>query len=233
MAKSSKLGPVDRVDAGSVSTDKPCPICRGAGRIKLPIYDTEFTVTAFDDDSSLMPELTERERSYSCPECNGKPTYQRPLGEKYSVVRVSNILRNDIKDPRYIESVESQIAHRIARVMVERGLIIFTQQKGPVYNRNDVSVMEGVAGIVWPQGEVFDRVITEESPEVTQRGGRTVIVNPTPQAIDTITKAAQEPPQSWTTPGGKRTPVLKKRLTAPKQERDLILFEEPPDDEGQ
>lgn len=92
---------------------RQCFICRGEGRIRLPIY-RPLSVTRIDD---IEPIIDDAYREYACPECGDLV----PL-ERIAIIRTETFM--DIRAPRECEKMAAEdAAHRMVARLMNNGFI--------------------------------------------------------------------------------------------------------------
>jgi hypothetical protein len=121
---------------------KTCPICRGGGHVRLPVYRD---VSAFVSKDILMgaTSVEEAYRTYPCPECRG----QQAAEERVHVIYAEEVIRNG---SMYTDDIRNHVAHGLAhasaRKMLADGLIEIREEK-----RGDDLVFLSRIGVVSPR----------------------------------------------------------------------------------
>jgi hypothetical protein len=105
-----------------------CEICRGAGRVRLPVYRS-LTVAHFDANAASDFDTREASREYPCPECGDSVS----LG-KIHAGKSETFASSQIEDPQYLDRVRGGLARALADQLLEKGFIRF--QRGPIDDRN-------------------------------------------------------------------------------------------------
>lgn len=205
----------------------PCDICGGSRTIVLPTRGMGVAA-----DFSPGPMLATMEdvttptgdsRRYPCPECTKPPTPPEAR-ERYSIVHVNKVVNARLKDNvPYMESMRGNVAALIGRTLLDRGLVSITQYKAPpMMGEFDNVVIQGIVGVVHPDGEEVDRVIQDLDPKLRPERSRD---GPDPRMMfgsqpEPREKLRTRRPAPWDKPEGPRTA------------RELIFEDEDPDAQG-
>lgn len=99
---------------------RDCEICRGSGRVRLPIY-RRATMTAFGAGPIAAAEIS---RDYPCPECSDTVAL-----DQLAVLQQHAFMDARINEPGYIDAAKRQAAHGLVAGLIERGFIRF--ERGP------------------------------------------------------------------------------------------------------
>lgn len=205
----------------------PCDVCRGERTIVLALHGG-LAVADFDpgaspnDDYKLITPNGEMRR-YPCPECTKPPTPPE-VWDRYSIVHVNKVVNARLKNNvPYMESMRGNVAALIGRTLLDRGLVSITQHKAPpMMGEFDNVVIQGIVGVVHPDGEEVDRVIQDIDPKLRPERSRD---GPDPRMMfgsqpEPREKLRTRRPAPWDKPEGPRTA------------RELIFEDEDPDAQG-
>lgn len=102
-----------RQGSDDVMTKADCPVCRGAGTIRLPLYRGIAVVEPTDTG------LAEANRTYPCPECADTIPHERLHIIRYTTRADARLATT----PYYITAIQSNMARGIAHRLLEAGLI--------------------------------------------------------------------------------------------------------------
>lgn len=213
----------------------PCDVCRGERTVTLALHGG-LAVSDFDpgasinDDYKLVTPNGETRR-YPCPECTKPPMPPDPrLG--YSIIRVNKLVNEKLaNNVPYMESTRGNVCALIGRTLMSNGLVALTQYKAPPSSGSfDNFIVEGVVGVVHPEGAEADRMIQDLDPntyfgERMYQDGRPASSGRRPTDVRKLMSV--EAP--WNAP---RTVAVKPNRL-PRNNRELIFDDEgPPDEEG-
>lgn len=122
-----------------------CPVCRGSGRIRLPLY--RDIVPSFQYRHDIPASIEESSREYPCPECDADSA---PF-ERVQTIAESHDVVTDVM-PQINEAVRYGIAKKLAEWLLEHGMITFEIGKpSHVYHRRDMTPIRGTLSVVAPK----------------------------------------------------------------------------------
>jgi len=136
-----------------------CEICRGAGKVRLPISLRLMAAASLEMAPS---EPVESSREYPCPECSDVVRLER-----VQAAREETLVASYIKEPRFIEHVQHVLAHQLAGFLLKHGYIKF--ERGPEDTQQMRFAMRATVGVVRPgQLDNLEERIAERQTEVAQ-----------------------------------------------------------------
>jgi predicted amidophosphoribosyltransferase len=122
-----------------------CPVCRGSGRIRLPLY--RDVVPSFEYRHDIPALIEESSREYPCPECKADSApFERvqTIAESYDVVTDAM--------PKINEAVRYSLARKLAEWLLEHGMITFEiGEPSYVYYRRGMTPIRGTLSVVAPK----------------------------------------------------------------------------------
>jgi hypothetical protein len=134
-----------------------CDICRGAGKVRLPVWSRAFAFTA-----DALPTATEAAREYPCPECADVVRLER-----VQAAREEGFAATYIKDLGYIQHAQESLAHQLVSFLLRHQYIKF--ERGPDDDREMWFGMRATIGVVRPnQLDNLEERIAERQTEVAQ-----------------------------------------------------------------
>lgn len=145
-----------------------CDICRGAGKVRLPVYMRLRAVMV--PDANLVMEESSRE--YPCPECADMTCLERVWA-----AREETHVASYIKEPGFLDHVRSGLARQLASHLLEHDYIKF--ERGPEDDQNIRFQMRATVGVVRPGqlGNLEERISerqTEVAKEVAEEAERQI-----------------------------------------------------------
>lgn len=135
-----------------------CPICRGNGMIKLPLFH-RAAVASYT--AEYVPSVEETSRTYACPECSPK------ISEDNVVFMRSKVDVADLPDAGYQESARKEAAMCLVDGLLSRGLISFKTGHSEIYNCTAILATVGVVSTKTVTS--LDERIAERQMEMAER----------------------------------------------------------------
>lgn len=133
-----------------------CDICRGYGKVRLPVYAPMRAVMVPD----AAPVMEESSREYPCPKCADVTRLER-----VQAARQETFAPTYIKDEDFIDHIRHSLAHQIAGFLLENGYIKF--ERSPDDERNMRFGMRATVGVVRPnQLDNLEERIAERQTEI-------------------------------------------------------------------
>lgn len=150
-----------------------CKICRGIGRVWLPVYHSVEVISA----PFVMPDRVEEAyREYACPECGEQISFER-----VAVVQMHSYISSEIKEPGFKEYAERSIRAQLTHKLADSKFIALEQ--GDIDNIHFRFALRATIGVVSPehvatledrvasrQMEVAKEVVAEAHKEISNWG---------------------------------------------------------------
>lgn len=119
-------------------TKANCEICRGNGRVRLPIFRSVMAFSA-----SEMPDASEEAyREYPCPECSDAV----PIGRINALRDETFASSNYADDPKFTDHVKRALAHQLADYLMRYDYIGF--ERSPIDTIQMRFTMRATVGVV-------------------------------------------------------------------------------------
>lgn len=133
-----------------------CEICRGARFIRLPIYRS--VGTAPDPN-----EMVAAAREYPCPECS----VSVPESRIQAVSHQNMVTLEVAQDPRFVASVENNLAHRLLQTIIADSLIRY--ERSPDDTKTMAFTVRATIGVVSPKRVAsMEERVAERQAEVAR-----------------------------------------------------------------
>jgi hypothetical protein len=131
-----------------------CEVCRGSGRIHLPLYGK---LEASPLDVSIDLQLGVMSREYPCPECSVDVV---PISRLWVAKHAGRF------DRRYLPVMQKSMAHALIDSLLERGMFMFRQDDPD--DRGGVRLVASVAFVAPAHVATLEQRVAERQFEVAE-----------------------------------------------------------------
>jgi len=139
-------------------TNRNCEICRGAGKIRLPVHKP----MNFTDPISSKVSIDDISREYPCPECS-----DQVLQNQVSLVEYHSSVVSYIKGSDFVDYAKKNAAHILAYKLLEDGFITFV--RGPDNLDDFTFELRATIGVVLPKHvAAIEEKVTQHQEELAE-----------------------------------------------------------------
>ena len=150
-----------------------CEVCRGRGKITLPLYKPMTVMASPDMDNEISVHVDDTRRDYACPEC-------APVAQENKIFFLDTSADVDARwpsEPGLVASVHKKLAQQLADGLLERNML--TISEGRKDKSRDVTTYYARVGAVSPDAvESLEKKIAKQqrfiAAEVIERATKDI-----------------------------------------------------------